>query len=80
MERVNHLKYKIDFKNDVSGSLGSPVKMAFNIGGPTPNVFDKLLTVTEDGLIVFYDSITKEVYSNREPILSEDGETLSFEK
>lgn len=80
MERVNHLNYKISFKNAVSGTLDSPIKFAFNIGGSSPNVFDKVLTITEDGLMVFHDSATNELYSNRKPVLSEDGETLTFEK
>lgn len=81
MAAVFHLKHKVKLENSVSGDINSPIEMVFNIGGPEPDVLgNKTLTVAKDGLVVFHDQTKGEVYSNRRPILSKDGKTLTFEK
>lgn len=80
MSKVFHLKYKLELKNEVSGSMDSPVSMLFNIGGPEPDVLgEKILTVAENGSILFYDQVEHVAFSNKKLSLSEDGKSIIFE-
>lgn len=74
------LKYHTQMLSNTSVEANSEVEYTFVVGEDEQNVV-QVLTVHENGLALFVNTETTELWSNRKPVFSEqDGRTvITFE-